>query len=262
MNNFLDRFEANNAQIMAGLQNGTAPEADIRQLAERMVEYTINFVPIAAALNEHIRSRHALARPFLTGLSAYPPTPIVVSDEGRTYTPRKVLRRVIDHLIDHWSQVEQIVMWQTTGLVPTPADGWITSMETLNDDLIPLSERELSAWLWRIDTLVDAFAHRLLVLDPDQARWQPPSDNWSIETVVYHVSHAHLFYATALAEALPLTTVEKYTVAADRLRARMSEALVSDDRSSGLRFWDEQIYTAAELINRLLDEQSSLLHRQ
>ena len=42
-----------------------------------------------------------------------------------TYTPRKVLRRVLDHSLDHLNQIDQWLGWRRDGLVPTPTDGWV-----------------------------------------------------------------------------------------------------------------------------------------
>ena len=47
-----------------------------------------------------------------------------------TYTPRKVLRRVLDHSLDHLNQIEQWLRWRRDGLVPTPTDGWVPSTVT------------------------------------------------------------------------------------------------------------------------------------
>jgi len=47
-----------------------------------------------------------------------------------TYTPRKVLRRVLDHSLDHLDQIDQWLIWRRDGLVPTPTDGWVPSTVT------------------------------------------------------------------------------------------------------------------------------------
>ena len=68
-----------------------------------------------------------------------------------TYTPRKALRRVLDHALDHLNQIDQWLAWQRHGVVPTPTDGWVPSTVTLPDDRLPLAPADLDAWLWRID---------------------------------------------------------------------------------------------------------------
>src|SRR5439155_1058434 len=75
------------------------------------------------------------------------------SEDGFDFalTPRKVLRRELDHLLDHLNQIDQWVAWQRDGCVPSPTDGWAGSAQLLDEDRAPLSDEELQAWLWRID---------------------------------------------------------------------------------------------------------------
>ena len=75
------------------------------------------------------------------------------SEDGWDYamTPRKALRRELDHVLDHLNQVEQWLAWQQAGIVPTPTDGWAPSDPMLSDDLLPIAEDEHAAWLWRLD---------------------------------------------------------------------------------------------------------------
>ena len=64
-----------------------------------------------------------------------------------TYTPRKVLRRVLDHSLDHLNQIEQWLRWRRDGLVPTPTDGWVPSTVTLRSSpaASPITARGRSA---------------------------------------------------------------------------------------------------------------------
>src|SRR2546426_11791439 len=67
------------------------------------------------------------------------------------FRSRKALRRVLDHALDHLNQIDQWLVWQRDGVVPTPTDGWVGSSVTLPGDLLPLSSSDLDAWLWRVD---------------------------------------------------------------------------------------------------------------
>src|SRR5262249_61338417 len=40
-----------------------------------------------------------------------------------TYPPRKTLRRVLDHALDHINQIDQWLAWRNGGLAPTPTHG-------------------------------------------------------------------------------------------------------------------------------------------
>ena len=53
------------------------------------------------------------------------PLATLVAADGYTYSPRKALRRVLDHALDHLNQIDQWLTWRRDGLVPTPTDGWV-----------------------------------------------------------------------------------------------------------------------------------------
>jgi hypothetical protein len=120
-----------------------------------------------------------------------------------TYTPRKILRRVLDHALDHLNQLDQWVAWRRDGVVPTPTDGWVPSTETLPDDRLPLDERDLGAWLWRIDQAARLLHQRAGGLTREELDWAPPDGGWPLRRVLHHVARSELLYATALDEALP-----------------------------------------------------------
>ena len=96
----------------------------------------------------HLEAAHARARAHLGRLTAHDPTRevrSVMTDElfsrltdrrpapltpsagvhRYTYTPRKALRRVLDHTLDHLNQIDQWIAWRHDGLVPTATDGWV-----------------------------------------------------------------------------------------------------------------------------------------
>src|SRR3989442_10307922 len=62
-----------------------------------------------------------------------------------TYTPRKPLRRVLDHALDHLNQIDQWQRWRREGVVPIPTDGWAPSTVTLPEDRLPLTAAGLDA---------------------------------------------------------------------------------------------------------------------
>src|SRR6185295_8607472 len=108
----------------------------------------------------HVETAHAQARRHLVRLTRHDPARevlAVMTDElffrltdarpapltapaGVTrfvYTPRKALRRVLDHALDHLNQIDQWLAWQRHGVIPTPTDGWVPSTVTLPDDRLP-----------------------------------------------------------------------------------------------------------------------------
>ena len=74
-----------------------------------------------------------------------PATEVSLSDGGDftyTFTPRKVLRRVFDHALDHLNQIDQWLVWQEDGVASVPTDGWVGSSVTLDEDILPLDNRK------------------------------------------------------------------------------------------------------------------------
>ena len=135
-----------------------------------------------------------------------------------TYTPRKILRRVLDHALDHLNQIDQWLTWRRNGIVPTPTDGWVSSTETLPDDRLPLAERDLGAWLWRIDQAAQLLRQRAAALTPEEMDWAPPDGGWPLRRVLHHVARSELLYSTAIDDALPSADPEtRYLEACRRL---------------------------------------------
>ena len=120
-----------------------------------------------------------------------------------TYTPRKVLRRVQDHALDHLNQIDQWLDWQHRGIVPTPTDGWVPSTVRLPDDVLPLAQADLDAWLWRIDQAARIVARRAAELTPAELDWLPPDGGWPLRRVLHHLARSERLYAASLDEALP-----------------------------------------------------------
>jgi hypothetical protein len=149
-----------------------------------------------------------------------------------TYTPRKPLRRVLDHALDHLNQIDQWERWRRDGVVPTPTDGWAPSTVTLPEDRLPLTPADLEAWLWRIDQAIRLLTQRAAALDAEALDWLPPDGGWPLRRVLHHVARSELLYAASFDEALPEDPVGRYTDADARFRERLATAsTVAGDQS-------------------------------
>ncbi len=150
--------------------------------------------------------------------------------EAYTYTPRKPLRRVLDHALDHLEQIAQWQRWRRDGVAPTPTDGWAPSTVTLPEDRLPLTAADLDAWLWRIDQAVRLLSQRAAALCPDELDWVPLDGGWPLRRVLHHVARSEILYASAFDEALPDDPLARYAEADARLRARLvvAEGVVGD----------------------------------
>jgi len=168
----------------------------------------------------HAQARHHLARltahdsarevpAFMTNelfsrlTDARPAPLVVIRVGGYTYTPRKVLRRILDHALDHLNQIDQWLAWQRRGIVPTPTDGWVSSTVTLPDDRLPLAGTDLDAWLWRIDQAARLVQQRAAELTEAELDWLPPDGGWPLRRVLHHLARSERLYAASLDEALP-----------------------------------------------------------
>src|SRR3989475_12151293 len=150
--------------------------------------------------------------------------------ESYTYTPRKPLRRVLDHALDHLNQIEQWERWRRDGVVPTPTDGWAPSTVTLPEDRLPLTATDLDAWLWRIDEAMRLLTQRAASLSRDELDWQPPDGGWALRRALHHAARSELLYAASFDEALPEDPAARYAVADARFGERLvaAHAIVGD----------------------------------
>jgi hypothetical protein len=186
-------------------------------------------------LGEHDPAREipaAMTGELFTRLTDARPAPLMrpAGVERYSYTPRKTLRRVLDHALDHLNQIDQWLAWQRTGVVPTPTDGWVSSTVTLPDDRLPLPPEALAAWLWRIDQAARLVAQRAAALTEEELDWLPPDGGWPLRRVLHHLARSERLYAAALDEALPdRGPAERYEEACRRLEAAAREA----ERSAG-----------------------------
>jgi hypothetical protein len=183
-------------------------------------------VPVPRDPVRHLEAAHARARSHLARLTVHDagreipsvmtnelfsrltdarPAPLSASAgvHRYTYTPRKALRRVLDHTLDHLNQIDQWLAWRKDGVVPTPTDGWVPSTVTLPGDRSPLSQPDLEAWLWRIDQSARLLVQRAAGLTEAELDWQPPDEGWPLRRVFHHVARSELLYSAALDEALP-----------------------------------------------------------
>ena len=150
--------------------------------------------------------------------------------ETYTYTPRKPLRRVLDHALDHLEQIEQWRRWRRDGLVPVPTDGWVPSTVTIAEDRLPLTAADLDAWLWRIDQAMRLLTQRAGALSSDELDWQSPDGGWPLRRVLHHVARSELLYAASFDEALPADPAARYAEADTRFSERLaaSRTLAAD----------------------------------
>ena len=233
----------------------------------------------------HVRAAHAEARPYLTRLLDHPADremgSVMIADLFRrltrrpgddagappasdparyTYTPRKVLRRVLDHALDHLNQIDQWRAWRREGTVPVPTDGWASSTMTLAEDRLPFARADLAAWLWRIDQAIGLLAQRVDGLGEEELDWRPPDGGWPLRRVVHHVSRCERLYAAALDEAPPLEASVRYARAARLLDERLREAeRRAGDPSITLVNLYGVVYTPETAAQEVLDLEHALL---
>lgn len=214
---------------------------------------------LAPALRDpvrHLEAAHARARAHLGRLTAHDPTreiPSVMTNElysrltdsrpapltpsagvhRYTYTPRKALRRVLDHTLDHLNQIDQWLAWRNDGVVPTPTDGWVPSTVTLPDDRLPLSQADLDGWLWRVDQAARLLVQRAVGLSEAELDWLPPDEGWPLRRVLHHVARSELLYAASLDDALPQGNPRRqYEEACRRLDAAVDVAFARGEDTS------------------------------
>jgi hypothetical protein len=74
---------------------------------------------------------------------------------------------------------------------------------TLPDDVLPLAEADLEAWLWRIDQTTRLVVQRAAGLSETELDWLPPDGGWPLRRVLHHLARSERLYAASLDEALP-----------------------------------------------------------
>src|SRR2546425_981021 len=162
--------------------------------------------------------------------------------ESYTYTPRKPLRRVLDHALDHLNQIDQWQQWRRDGVVPT-----------LPEDRLPLTAADLDAWLWRIDQAMRLLVQRAAALGEEELDWLPPDGGWPLRRVLHHVARSEVLYAASFDEALPEDPAARYAEADTRLGARLGAARASAGDPS-IVFPDPYgtLFTPAEVVDEVI----------
>ncbi len=272
--------------VLAAGRTGRHAEAALAHAtgARMVAAWTLKPVPVDPVA--HVEAAHADARRHLVRLLDHDPSAEVrspmtnqlfsrLTESGTgqaridytsvgmyTYTPRKPLRRVLDHALDHLNQIDQWQLWRREGVVPTPTDGWVPSTVTLPEDRLPLTAADLDAWLWRIDQAVRLLAQRAASLTPDELDWQPPDGGWPLRRVLHHVARSEMLYAASLDEALPDDPLARYAEADSRFRARLMAAQARDiDRSIVYPNLYGAMFTPEKVVGELLSCECAVLEQ-
>lgn len=217
---WLEQIAASRERTLTWARTGEADHAALRSVADFEAFSALHLVPMPIDPVAHLRVGYAKTRTYLERLALHDPAHIVSisASDGYVYpmTPRKILRRVLDHALDHFNQIDQWIDWREQGIVPIPTDGWTPAGVTLAEDLISVTDTELSAWLWRIDRVMDLLIHRAAQLTADELNWQPPDGGWDLRRVLHDVAYGY-GYAAWLDEALPEEVMARYGEANQRL---------------------------------------------
>lgn len=244
------------------LHRGEIAPDRVRRLADLRAVAAFRLRPVPADPVEHVRAGYRFIRPHLERLATHPPATSVsiTNEENYTYTfhPRTVLRRVLDHALDHLNQIEQWVTWQTTGIAPTPTDGWASSDDRLDEDSLPITETDLAAWLWRIDITWHMLAERASQLSQEQLKWTPPNESWNLDRVLHHVSGG--FYAVWLDNPLPTDPLARHAEASRRLFQAIDDAgTASPHESLCWRGAGAKLTTPNEIVLALVETEQTLI---
>src|SRR5579883_1501719 len=167
---------------------GAFDRAALWEIANREADATLALSPLPRDPIEHVLAAHRQARPYLERLAHHDPAIEVVVDASHRFTPRKILRRVLDHALDHLNQIDQWLLWQTNGTTPVPTDGWAGSAQTLGEDRLPLTAADLAAWLWRINLTIAMVAQHAAQLSDEQLDWTPPDGGWTLRQMLHHLA--------------------------------------------------------------------------
>jgi DinB superfamily len=283
-----ERLAACRDRVLAAAQAGRhGPAVLAHATAGRMVAtWTLDPAPIEPAA--HLEAAHARGRRHLRRLGDQPPDTEVRSPmtgqlferltqpahpaqqtgidyrsvESYTYTPRKPLRRVLDHALDHLDQLDQWRRWRRDGVPPTPGDSWVPSTVTLPEDRLPLAPPDLDAWLRRIDGAMQLLVQRAAALEPDELDWRPPDGGWPLRRILHHVAGSELLYAASFDEALPADPVARYREADARLRERLDASrAVSGDPSIVFSDPYGRLYVPGEVVTEVLALEDELISR-
>jgi hypothetical protein len=255
----LAQLAASRVRLIERAQAGALDLTTLRELADREADLAITLVPMPIDPAEHVKVAHWHARPYLERLAEHDPAREVVADASHSYTPRKILRRVLDHALDHLNQIDQWLLWQTNGTTPVPTDGWAGSAQTLGEDRLPLTAADLAAWLWRINLTIAMVAQHAAQLSDEQLDWTPPDGGWTLRQMLHHLASAELYYAVWMDESLPDETIARYLEASRRLERRAYQALIAPENVAMMIFDDDaQPTTVTAIIHEVLQSERKI----
>ncbi len=259
---WLVQLAASRERTLAWAGTDAANLAALRSVADLEAFSALNLTPMPTDPVAHLRVGYEKTRRYLEGLARYDPAHIVAisASDGYVYpmTPRKILRRVLDHALDHFNQINQWIDWRAHGSVPVPTDGWAPSSVTFDEDRVPLSAAELSAWLWRIDRVMGLLIHRAAQLTADELNWQPPDGSWDLRRVLHHVAYSY-GYAAWLDEALPDEAVARYIEANQRLCTALNRLRdLSPNPERGFYLGVGRPFTVADAVREALAVEAHL----
>lgn len=254
----LTQLARSRARVLAQAQAGQLEQEKLYQLANNEINLAISLHIMPEEPDERLSAAHAFARPYLERLIRHDPTRLVVADEMHSYTPRTILRRVLDHALDHLNQVDQWLAWQQQGTVPRPTDGWASSEDTMPEDFQPLSPKELQSWLWRIDLSLGMVAKRAGQLSEQQLDWTPPDGGWSLRQMFYHLAFTETYYSIWLDEPLPDEPLTRYSEASARFAQRLRQVLAASSGEFARFFIDGAMISAEQVAQKVLAEEQSL----
>jgi hypothetical protein len=250
------------AHTLARAGDGSIDRAAPSSLADLEAFAALDLEPMPTDPVAHLDVGYAKTRPYLERLAHHDPSRVVSisARDGYVYpmTPRKILRRVLDHALDHFNQVEQWMDWQARGVAPTPTDGWAPAGVTFEEDNFPVTDVELPAWLWRIDRVMALLLNRASGLTRTQLEWQPPDGGWTLHRVLHHVARWYA-YAAWLDDALPEDTHARYVEAHRRLRMQVAH-LVSTPPPPDTAFFGNagRELSLADLLNEVLAAEAEI----
>lgn len=256
----LDSLAVTHAHVLTQLPRYQTAELDSAPLfaaSNTLAEMTLLLESMPVEPVAHYRAAHEEARGRLSRLPEHDGE---VAFVGKfSYTPRKVLRRVLDHALDHLNQIEQWRDWQAHGIVPTPADGWAGSIVTLDEDNAPLNAAELGAWLWRIDITAHLLALRAETLTGAQLDWLPPNNGWTLRTVLHHVAWSERYYTYWLEAALPGAPISRYQAVRKRFDMQLEQALARPPAEGyAYIYGEESIYSVAQILQTVITAETAL----